>query len=140
MKKLSLIIFYLLVFSCSKDPNSFVEHVNGYWEIEQVIFIDGTKKEYKYNDTVDYINLNDSLVGFRKKLKPSINSKYVTSKDAEGLTAKIENDSLHLYYKTPYATWKETVLMANETTLKVVNDKKTVYLYKRYKPLQLDIE
>ena len=140
MRRIGFLLVLLLISSCSKKAQSFIEHLNGYWEIEKVVLVDGTKKEYKYNDTVDYINLNDSLVGFRKKLKPMINSKYITSKDAEGITAKMENDSLHLYYKTPYTTWKETVLYADENTLKVINDKKTIYLYKRYKPLELDTE
>ena len=69
-----------------------------------------------------------------------LNSKYITSQDVEGITVKIENDSLNLYYKTPYANWKETVLEANVNSLKVLNDRETIYLYKRYKPIELDIE
>ena len=68
------------------------------------------------------------------------NSKYITSKDAEGITAKIENNSLNLYYKTPYTNWKETVLKADENSLKVINDRETIYLYKRYEPIELDLE
>ncbi|SHG43227.1 hypothetical protein [Winogradskyella jejuensis] len=140
MKRFLTIIGLILLVSCTTNTESYLEHVNGYWEIDQVIFTDGTKKEYKYNETIDYISINDSLKGFRKKLKPGFNSKYITSKDAEGITVKIENDSLNFYYKTPYANWKETVLSANENQMKVVNDRETVYIYKRYKPLELDLE
>ena len=140
MKRFFVVFVLLLVSSCSVNPESYLEYVNGYWEIEEVSFTNGDKKDYKYNDTVDFISINDSLKGFRKKLKPGFNSKYITSKDAEGITVKIENDSLHLYYSTPFANWKETVLMANENQLKIINDRETIYLYKRYKTLELDLD
>ncbi|ARV10517.1 hypothetical protein BTO05_13070 [Winogradskyella sp. PC-19] len=140
MKRIALVLFITVLFSCSQDPESHLEYINGYWEIKEVIFTDGDKKDYKYNDTIDYISINDSLIGFRKKLKPGFNSQYITSKDAEGITVKIENDSLNLYYKTPYANWKETVLKADENSLKVINDRETIYIYKRYKPIELDLE
>ena len=140
MKRIVIVICFLTVLSCSKNPEIHLEHLNGYWEIEEVTLNTGEKKGYKYNETIDYINVNDSLKGFRKKLNPGFNSKYITSKDAEGITVKIENDSLNLYYKTPYTEWKETVLMANESQLKVINAKKDIYLYNRYTPIHLNVE
>jgi len=140
MKRQILILLLSLILSCSNSPENYLEHVNGYWEIDQVIFTNGDKKTYKYNETIDYISVNDNFMGFRKKLKPGFNSTYITSKDAEGITVKIENDSLNLYYKTPYAAWKETVLSADKNKLKVANDRETIYIYKRYKPLELDLD
>lgn len=125
--------------SCAAPNEDYLDNINGYWQIQEVTLSNGSKKTYNYNETIDYISINDSLVGFRKKLKPLFNNKYLTTQDAEGIVAKIENDSLNLYYKTPYATWKETILMADENYLKISNAKKDVYLYKRYKGLKLDI-
>ncbi|WP_299112814.1 lipocalin family protein [uncultured Winogradskyella sp.] len=136
-------LFYLLcilVFSCSENPETYIEHLNGYWEIEEVTLRDGTKKQYKFNETIDYIKINDSLKGFRKKLKPGINDTYFTSDDAEALSLKIEGDRLNMYYTTPYAEWKETVLEASSEHLKITNADKNVYLYKRYTSIQLDVE
>jgi len=139
MRKYSFILI-ILVFSCSNNPETYIEHLNGYWEIEEVTLANGTKKQYQFNETIDYISINDSLVGVRKKLKPSINGKNYISGDAENLSIKLENDSLNIYYKTPYAEWKETVLEASETHLKVSNKNKNVYLYKRYTPISLDVD
>lgn len=133
-----LLCFFVL--GCSENPETYIEHIDGYWEIEEVILPNGSKKEYRFNETIDYISINDSLKGFRKKLKPGINDTYFTSDDAEALHIKIENDSLNIYYSTPYAKWKETVLNANTEQLKVINDKEVVYLYKRYSPIKLDLE
>ena len=139
MKKWFYIICLLMI-SCSKNPETYIEHIEGYWEIEEVTLSDGTKKEYKFNETIDYIKINDSLTGFRKKLKPGINDTYFTSDNAESLILKVEDNNLNIYYNTPYAKWKETVLEASSTHLKISNKNKDVYLYKRYTPIQLDIE
>ena len=140
MKRFFVLTLVFVITSCSQNPEEYLEHINGYWEIEEVQFTNGDVKPYKYNESIDYISINDRLIGFRKKLKPGFNSKYITSKDAEGITATIENNSLNLYYKTPYTNWKETVLKADENSLKVINDRETIYLYKRYKPIELDLE
>ncbi|MCB0382043.1 MAG: hypothetical protein KDD05_01705 [Psychroserpens sp.] len=137
-KPICLLVFSLLILSCSKDPETLIPHLNGYWEIEEVTLSNGTKKSYTYNDTVDYIEITDSLTGFRTKLKPNLSGTFETSTDKERIVIKIEQDSLHLMYSTPYSAWKETVLNANKDQLLIVNANKDMYLYKRYEPLKLD--
>lgn len=139
MKKYGIILL-ILIFSCSKNPETLLTHLNGYWEIEEVTLENGTKKQYQFSETIDYISINDSLKGYRKKLKPGINDTYFTSNDAEAITLKIEDNQLSIYYKTAYAEWKETVLEASEKHLKVSNENNTIYLYKRYTPIRLDVE
>ncbi|MEY8848379.1 lipocalin family protein [Psychroserpens sp. XS_ASV72] len=140
MKSKFLLLFLssAVLFSCSKDPNELLKHINGYWEIQEVTLSDGTKKEYTYNDTVEYIEISDNTTGFRTKLKPNLEGTYTTSTDKEGVSVKISNDSLHLIYSTPYSEWKETVLNANETELLIVNANKDMYLYKRYEPINMN--
>ncbi|MCX7550021.1 hypothetical protein [Xanthomarina sp. F2636L] len=136
--KYLIAVLSLLIFnSCSKDPNTYIEHLEGYWEIEEVQLPDGSKKKYTYNDTVDYIEVLDSMAGFRIKLKPGFDGTYETSKDTEQFTIKVENDSLNLYYKTPFDTWKETVLLATNEQLKVINKNKAVFLYKKFTPIDI---
>ncbi|MDG5491504.1 hypothetical protein [Psychroserpens sp. SPM9] len=139
MKKLVLLCFAILIFSCSHQPETFIPHLNGYWEIDEVTLNNGSKRDYTYNDTIDYIEVTDSLSGFRRKLKPNLLGTYETSKSVETFQLKIENDSLNIYYTTPYAQWKETVLYADESQLKIVNNtNKDVYIYTRYEPIDLD--
>ncbi|MFD2914283.1 hypothetical protein [Psychroserpens luteus] len=141
MKKLILLLLLISVFSCSKNPNEFIPHINGYWEIDEVTLSDGTKRDYNFNDMIDYIEVTDSLSGFRRKLKPNLFGTFETSKSEERFNIKIENDSLNIYYKTPYAEWKETILNANESQLVILNNtNKDVYIYKRYESLDLDLE
>ena len=125
----------LLFLNCSPNPETYIEHINGYWEIEKVILADGRHREYNFNKTIDFISINDSLTGFRKKVNPSFNGTFQTSQDIENVKAIIENDSLHLYYSTPFSEWKETVLTASEDKLTVINSAKAIYTYKRYQPV-----
>ena len=138
MKRLFILLLVVFTISCSKNPETYIEHINGYWEIESVILADGTKRDYTYNETIDFFSISDSLTGFRKKLKPTFDGKFTTSKDVETLKLVIENDSLNAYYTTPFASWKETILFADSIKLKVINRNKNVYLYKRYIPLNLN--
>ncbi|WP_299101334.1 lipocalin family protein [uncultured Winogradskyella sp.] len=135
-----LILLSLLVFSCSKNPESYIEHIEGYWEIQVATLADGSKKEYKFNETIDYLSVNDSLKGFRKKLKPGINDTYFTSGDAENIELKIDGNKLIILYATPYAKWSETVLNADKKELRIMNDDEDIYLYKRYESIKLDLQ
>jgi hypothetical protein len=135
--KYFIVFLFLLLVNCSTNPETYIQHISGYWEIEEVILSNGTKHSYNYNPTIDYISINDSLIGFRKKLKPSFDGSFSSSKDLEKITLKIENDSLHIYYKTLFSEWKETVLNATDEQLIIININKDVYLYKRYQPLDL---
>lgn len=134
MKKLTYIVILLLFISCKKNPEQHIKHLNGYWEIISVTLPDGTKRNYKINQTIDFI-FADSIKGYRKKVKPNFSGTFETSKNQEDFTLKIEDDSLNLYYTTPFSSWKETVLQATDSELTITNTSKVLYLYKRYKPI-----
>lgn len=138
MKRLLLSILTILFFNCSNNPENFIPFIEGYWEITEVTLADGTKKIYDFNNTVDFIKISDSLNGFRKKLKPTLTGGFQTSNDVEELQLKIENDSLNVYYRTPYNQWKETILSASEHELLVINNAKVRYLYKRFQPIDIN--
>ena len=70
MKKIIGFCFAFLICSCSENPEVYLEHLNGYWEIDEVVLSNGLKRDYKFNNTIDFIEVSDSLNGFRKKLKP----------------------------------------------------------------------
>ena len=138
MKQITVCFIIFSLLSCTSNPEAYIEHLNGYWEIEKATLADGSNRTYNYNDTIDFISINDSLIGFRKKLKPNLLGTFQTSNDSELLKVVIEQDSLNLYYETPFSQWKETVLKATSEKLIIQNERKDVYLYKRYQPLDLN--
>ncbi len=133
------IILFIIVSGCKENnPEQFIPHIEGYWQIEEVIKSDGTQKEYNFSNTVDYFEVTDSLKGFRKKLKPNFIGTFETSKSVETFQLKIDKDSLNVYYSTPYSQWKETIISADENHLRISNTNNDVYLYKRYQSININ--
>ncbi|MFD2891547.1 hypothetical protein ACFS5J_05910 [Flavobacterium chuncheonense] len=133
MKK-NLVVFLvsILLFSCSsKVEQKDLNWLNGYWEIEKVIFPDGQEKVYKINETIDYFEVNDKNEGFRVKVIPQIDGGFVSNKVKEYFKV-VENDQVYfLEYKMDYANWKEELLKISEKTFEVKNENEIIYQYKR---------
>lgn len=136
MKYIGLLYLFFIVSCSSTVDKEKLPLLNGYWEIKEVRFSDGTKKEYSINSTVDYILL-DSLTGFRKKVAPKFNGTYETSDDAERLLIRFENDSIFMEYGTELSTWKEVLLSLDKTNFSVKNDQGMIYHYQRFEPINI---
>ena len=86
----SILIFTLLLFTaCSKSiAETDLVHINGYWEIEKVIFSNGSKKEYTYNESYDYFQIKENS-GFRKKVMPQLDGRFLVNNQFEKIKPKI---------------------------------------------------
>lgn len=132
MKNLFLSIFTTLLFvSCQeKKAESFdVNLLNGYWEIEQVTLSDGTKKEYKINENVDFFEIKKDS-GFRKKVAPQLDGTYLVNDSEEKIKIEKSADGTYISYKTDYATWKEKIKTLTKEQLILENDQNIQYQYK----------
>ncbi|WP_299214494.1 lipocalin family protein [uncultured Aquimarina sp.] len=133
-------IIYTIVFllvSCSKpNPESFIKHIDGYWEIEKVITSDGVEKQYNFNQSIDFFEVNN-MKGIRKKVQPQLNGNFITTRDSETFTLVMENDSLRMHYKTSLSTWKETLISAKENQMIIQNEAGNLYFYKPYTKIEL---
>ncbi|MDT7829978.1 hypothetical protein RQM65_15025 [Pricia sp. S334] len=135
MKKTILVVFLFAFLGCSEEvPKKDLPNLNGYWEIEQVIFPDGTTKEYTVSTTVDYIELNETE-GFRKKVRPQFNGTYETSHDAETFSISKKDDTFIMHYKTGLSEWSENLVALNGNTFSVVNEEGLRYDYRRFEPI-----
>ena len=132
MKNLFLSLFTTLLFvSCQeKKAESFdVNLLNGYWEIEQVTLSDGTKKEYKINENVDFFEIKKDS-GFRKKVAPQLDGTYLVNDSEEKIKIEKSADGTYISYKTDYATWKEKIKTLTKEQLILENDQNIQYQYK----------
>jgi len=57
MRFLILFLATITSLSCSNKPESYIQHIDGYWEINEVILNNGNTRTYNYNDTIDYFEL-----------------------------------------------------------------------------------
>ena len=135
MKKFASLLLLLTLFaSCDTTPSEEkIANLNGYWEIKTAEMPDGSIKEFRFSEMVDYIVVENNE-GFRKKVRPQLGGTFITSDDQELLEVKVENDSINLYYSTPYNSWKETLLSSGEDEIVVKNQHGIIYTYKEFTP------
>lgn len=138
MKKTALIAFIsILSISCTKKiSSSDISKINGYWEIEKVIFPDGTHKEYSINQTFDYFEVKNNI-GIRKKVTPQFDGTFLVNDDLEKVEIKQEKEKYYIYYTTFFAKWKEEIRTLSDDELVVINAAKNEYHYKRANPINL---
>lgn len=139
MKRLfaGLILIFFLVACQNQDPEEQIKFLDGYWEIDKVEFAEDSVKEYKYNETVDFFEIENG-VGFRKKVRPEFDGSYQVTQDQEKVITKIEGEDLYLYYTTAFDEWKEKVILAEEEKLILENERGIRYYYKKFTPLLND--
>lgn len=136
--KFALSIVILFFVSCEKpNPEAQKQNLSGYWEIKSVKMPNGEKKEFNINTVVDYIELKGDN-GTRTKVSPKFDGSFITNGVSENFTLKIEEDSLRIYYKTPFDEWKETVIEAKDSSLTVKNRDNKIYTYSKFKKFDFE--
>lgn len=132
MRKSIIMVLLFIIISCGSKPEvGELGNLNGYWEIEKVIFPDGGERDYQVNSTVDYIEISEKQ-GFRKKVQPKFDGSYETSNDAEKFQI-IEKDGMFImHYKNFMSEWTETLLSLSDSQFSVQNEDGIVYNYKRF--------
>ncbi|WP_136467182.1 lipocalin family protein [Flagellimonas onchidii] len=138
MNRILLFGTFILLFSCKESliPKENLHYLNGYWEISEVTFPDGSKKDYKISSTIDFIHL-DGDSGFRKKMQPKFNGTYSTSNNVESFTMIKTNDVFTLTYKNSLDQWDEKLIQLDSTSFAVRNEEGILYSYKRFQPIQI---
>ena len=111
-----------------------LNHLNGYWEIEKVIFPDGSVKEYSVSTTIDYIEYND-LSGFRKKVQPNLSGTFTTSDDAEFFRIAVKKDTFIMMYTNEFSQWEEVIRSVDNEEMVLVSQEGVAYFYKRFQPI-----
>jgi hypothetical protein len=138
MKVLSRVLIAMILLGCGSgvDENA-LPYLNGYWEIEKVVFPDGNTKAYQVNSSVDFIEIKDGR-GFRKKVQPQFDGSFKTSDDAEQFRVSAVNGTLIMEYSNGEQRWEETLVGLAEDRFEVRSEDGVSYHYKRYQPLELD--
>ncbi len=127
-----LLVFTLL--SCNQDPAENLQYLDGYWEIKRVERDGEIVVEYRFNENVDFLEINN-MKGVRKKVKPQLDGTYLVTDDAENIEVKIEDDHVYIYYTTAFDSWRERVNILTEDNLELENEDGIIYHYQRYTPL-----
>lgn len=138
MKKVSIILMSFVFFtSCSQDPEDYIEHLSGYWEIDRVEKNNDIIKDYSISTMVDYFEMTNTYQGFRKKVSPKLDGSYIVTQHDSPFTLKIENNKLNIYYSINNVTFKETIKFASKDALIISNADGFTYIYKPFTQISL---
>jgi len=138
IKYFHLFLILLTVTSCKEKVGwDQIPDMNGYWEIEKVVFPDGSERNYTVSTSIDYIEIKDQK-GFRKKVQPKLNGTYDTSNDAEPFNLIEKKGGLTMYYKNSLSEWEEKISSLSQNSLTLTNQEGISYHYKRFEPINLE--
>ncbi len=135
--RLFVILCGFIVFLSCKNPavsESDLSYLNGYWEINAVLFPDGVQKEYTINPTIDFFHLKDGK-GFRRKLTPKPDGTYNTSRNMTFFEVKSEQNGFTLKYRNKNNVWREKLVQLDSTSLSMLGNDGVMYSYRRFSPI-----
>ena len=133
----SVILVVICLMACKQAPKvSDLSQLNGYWEIEKVVFPDGSSREYSISTTIDFIQLEQNE-GFRKKVQPKLDGTFTTSDDADYFKIISKNGTFTMSYKNELSTREEVVQSLSKDVLVLVNEEGIAYHYKRFQSIQV---
>jgi hypothetical protein len=138
MPRFTVAILVLFFWGCnepiSKDD---LHYLNGYWQIVNVEFENGANKEYSLGNTVDFFYLKDNK-GYRKKVQPNIVGGFETSNNVVNFKIKKANNDIRLWYENGLSNWSVRLVELKKDSFTIINEERTKYIYKRYKPIILN--
>lgn len=134
------LLFFLGLFflGCAESAISKAElmYLNGYWEINNVVFSDGRQKDYGINPTIDFILL-EGTQGYRKKMQPKFDGSYQTSNQTEAFEVIESQDYFVLTYKHDLDERQETLIQLDSLSFTVRDQEGVQYMYKRFQPISI---
>ncbi len=138
MKKTVSILFlaFLFVACQQKVKPEDISKINGYWEVEKVVFDSIKDKEYVMNEVYDYFEIKNNK-GIRKKVMPQLDGTFVVNDTYENVTVRFADDKVFLDYSTPYMKWSEELIAVSAEELVLLNKEKMEYHYKKATPINL---
>ena len=133
MKNLvTIVLFSFLLVGCKQQIQSTdIPNINGYWEIEKVVFDEGEDKEYSANQNYDYFQIDKNNQGIRKKVAPQLDGTFLVDDSFEKVRVRFQDDKAYLDYATPYMKYTEEIIALTAEELVVLNTQKKEYHYKK---------
>ncbi|WP_430400335.1 hypothetical protein [Flavobacterium sp.] len=127
--KIILVLFFLSILSCKSDvkPED-LQQLNGFWEIEKVQMPDGSTKEFKINESLDFIKY-DNMNGSRNKVIPQLDGSLLSNNLFEKFTITEKDNTFWLNYKTEHTSWTEELINLSNDKLVVKNSNDLMYFY-----------
>jgi hypothetical protein len=132
-----LFLSFLFISCQQRIQREDISKINGYWEIDKVVFDQGKDKEYGINESYDYFQMDKNNNGFRKKVVPQLDGTFVVNNSQESVKVRFEDNKAFIDYATPYAKWSEELVAISNEELVLKNAEKKEYHYKKAVPINI---
>jgi hypothetical protein len=104
--------------------------LNGYLEVQKVVFPDGSEKILPPSETHDYYEFKQNK-GFRKKVTPLVTGNYLVN-DLKDEFLVVQNEGVFsMNYKTFLSKWSEQIKSIDGDHLVLESEEHYQYYYKR---------
>jgi hypothetical protein len=132
-----ILVLSLLFVGCKQDIKpADIAKLNGYWEIEKVVFDKGDEKAYGMNENFDYFQIKGTK-GTRTKVMAQFDGTFLTTNTFEKVSVRLTEKGTFLDYKTDYAKWSEELISISDEVFVVKNAQNKEYHYKKSGPVNL---
>lgn len=137
-KTFNILLLLFLFVACQQTitPDD-ISKINGYWEIDKVVFGQGKEKDYAINENYDYFEIGKNRKGFRKKVMPQLDGTFIVNNAYENARVRFKEGKVYMEYSTPYAKWSEELIAISDKELVFRNADKTEYHYKRAESINI---
>lgn len=125
-----LLVSFFFISCQQKIKPSEISKINGYWEIEKVVFDKGKDKDYGMNESYDYFEISNNK-GIRKKVMPQLDGTFLVNDTYENVSIRLNEDEVFLDFSTSFMKWSEEMIAISDTELVLINTQKTEYHYKK---------
>jgi hypothetical protein len=130
-RSIYLFITVTLFAACGSSVNeSSLKNLNGYWEVQKVVFPDGSEKILPPSETHDYYEFKNSK-GFRKKVSPLVTGNYLVNDLKDEFVIATKENKFYMNYKTFLSAWSEQIQSIDESQLVLESEEHYQYYYKR---------
>ncbi|PCJ98274.1 MAG: hypothetical protein COA50_01835 [Flavobacteriaceae bacterium] len=138
MRLINILICLCILTGCTKKvTKEDLTQLNGYWEIDKVIFHDGSTKEYNVNTSIDYIEIS-ALKGFKKKVQPKFDGTYTTSNNTVFFSISEIDGVFKIHFKNGLSDRTEQIISISEHNFSVSTKEGITYNYRRYQPININ--
>ncbi|WP_035631496.1 hypothetical protein [Flavobacterium sp. CF136] len=132
-----ILVLSLLFVGCKQEIKpADIAKLNGYWEIEKVVFDKGEEKDYGMNESFDFFKMKGNT-GIRKKVMPQLDGTFLTGNSFENVSVRFTDKGTFLDYKTAYAKWSEELISISDEKFVVKNEQNKEYHYKKSGPINI---
>jgi hypothetical protein len=132
-----LLVSLLFVGCQQKIESADVAKLNGYWEIEKVVFDKGEDRDYGMNESYDFFKIEADNNGIRQKVMPQLDGTFLTNDLHEKVKVRFKDGKAFLDYSTPYTKWTEELIALTDEKLVLLNAEKKEYHYKKAGPINI---